>query len=244
MFVNRSFFGQYANHKTTYRLNPRKQVGQLVHALYSLAQDIVQCPISYVVVPAVDVNSQRKMVAQKLKGVKLAKGKAKPAIVRKLQKPKKQGSAPPVITYKRWPVMTPINMLKAVIQANAGHLLTLGQPRSATPHRLRTGVGFNWLHFWRAESAGRTVGEDTCLNSGSGCVSNVCNCVVSLRARSHPVQQWPDERKARTVAVAWHGDEGQGKRNRSALVMSWSSLGVHRKSTHCWFPFAATRLHT
>ena len=36
--------------------------------------------------------------------------------------------------------------------------------------------------------------------------------------------------------MSFHGDEGQAKRQRSTLVLSWSSLAVHGKSELTKFP--------
>ena len=38
-----------------------------------------------------------------------------------------------------------------------------------------------------------------------------------------------------------HGDEGQGKKNKNVLVLSWNSIGVKHRSTNCRFPFAVPR---
>ena len=57
--------------------------------------------------------------------------------------------------------------------------------------------------------------------------------------RNHPIQQWPADVRAATVGISVHGDEGQGKRDRSVLVISWSAVGISGKTFHCRFPFAA-----
>ena len=56
---------------------------------------------------------------------------------------------------------------------------------------------------------------------------------------NHPVPQRSEEEQRRCVAVSLHGDEGQAKRQRSTLVLSWSSLAVHGKSELTKFPFCA-----
>lgn len=73
---------------------------------------------------------------------------------------------------------------------------------------------WSWRAFW--EAAERT--EDWC--------------------RNHPVLSHLDpEQRDKAVAAAFHGDEGQGKRNRNMLVLSWSSIGVHGRSEHTKLPF-------
>lgn len=59
----------------------------------------------------------------------------------------------------------------------------------------------------------------------------------------HPVTQRCPEDQRRCIAVSVHGDEGQAKRQRSTLVLSWSSLAVHGKSELTKFPFCAPWFH-
>ena len=60
-----------------------------------------------------------------------------------------------------------------------------------------------------------------------------------LWGRGHPVQQFQLQHRSNAIGVAVHGDEGQGKRDRSVLVLSWSSLPIRQPSVlHCKFPFA------
>lgn len=54
------------------------------------------------------------------------------------------------------------------------------------------------------------------------------------------MQSWPAEKRKRAIGIAAHGDEGQGKKDKSVLVLSWSSFGVHKRSTSCKFPFAVS----
>ena len=75
------------------------------------------------------------------------------------------------------------------------------------------------------------------------------NAYMHVRAqyatpRNHPIQQWPADVRSATVGISVHGDEGQGKRDRSVLVISWSAVGISGKTFHCRFPFAATRLRS
>lgn len=68
------------------------------------------------------------------------------------------------------------------------------------------------------------------------CACGSCRC--------HPVQAFRDEDKSKAHAIAVHGDEGQGKKQRSVLVVSWSCLGIRSKNVlHYKFPFADAWLH-
>ncbi|CAL1158829.1 unnamed protein product [Cladocopium goreaui] len=58
--------------------------------------------------------------------------------------------------------------------------------------------------------------------------------------REHPVvKQFDVEARARAIAATFHGDEGEGKRGRNTLILSWSSIGVHGPSSLTKFPFCA-----
>ena len=58
--------------------------------------------------------------------------------------------------------------------------------------------------------------------------------------RGHPVLDWSPEDRARAIAISLHGDEGQGKRGKSTMVLSWSPLAVHRPALLNKYPFCAT----
>ena len=58
---------------------------------------------------------------------------------------------------------------------------------------------------------------------------------------NHPVLGLAPEMRACAVACSLHGDEGQGKRKRNVLVLSWSSLAVHGPSERTKFLFSAPR---
>lgn len=60
---------------------------------------------------------------------------------------------------------------------------------------------------------------------------------------NHPVARRSQEEQKTCVAISFHKDEGQAKRQRSTLVLSWSSLAVHGKSELTKFPFVAPSLH-
>ena len=55
------------------------------------------------------------------------------------------------------------------------------------------------------------------------------------------MHELPDAAKAASVAVMVHGDEGQGKKNKNVLVISWSAMGIGNKTYQCRFPFAVSR---
>eukprot|EP00913_Durusdinium_trenchii_P032143 g30100.t1 len=86
----------------------------------------------------------------------------------------------------------------------------------AGANHLLEGDDFDWLEFWEAAKS-------------------------EPWGRSHVVQSWPAEKRKRAIGIAAHGDEGQGKKDKSVLVLSWSSFGVHKRSTSCKFPFAVMR---
>lgn len=77
---------------------------------------------------------------------------------------------------------------------------------------------FDWLSFWKHAEQ-----EDW--------------------GNQHPVHSLPDDRKSKCVGCTMHGDEGQGKRLRNILVLSWSSIAIHGPSELTKFPFAASWLH-
>lgn len=77
---------------------------------------------------------------------------------------------------------------------------------------------FDWLSFWKHAER-----EDW--------------------GKQHPVHSLPEDRKSKCVGCTMHGDEGQGKRLRNILVLSWSSIAVHGPSELTKFPFAASWLH-
>lgn len=61
--------------------------------------------------------------------------------------------------------------------------------------------------------------------------------------REHPVvKQFDVEARARAIAATFHGDEGEGKRGRNTLILSWSSIGVHGPSSLTKFPFCVAWL--
>ena len=72
--------------------------------------------------------------------------------------------------------------------------------------------GWSWCEFWRAAAS-----EDF--------------------MKGHPVLQFEESRQARAVGASFHGDEGEGKRKKNLLVLSWSSLAVHGPSEKTKFPF-------
>ncbi|CAE7245419.1 unnamed protein product [Symbiodinium sp. CCMP2592] len=44
--------------------------------------------------------------------------------------------------------------------------------------------------------------------------------------RSHPVQSWDEASRATAYGITIHGDEGQSKRKKNVLVLSWSPVAV------------------
>ena len=61
-------------------------------------------------------------------------------------------------------------------------------------------------------------------------------------ASNHPVYDLSLEDRKKSVACSFHGDEGQGKRSRNVLILSWSSIAITGPSEYCKFPFAVSCL--
>lgn len=76
---------------------------------------------------------------------------------------------------------------------------------------------FSWSKFWKAASK-----EDWC--------------------HRHPIHELSEEDRSKCIACTFHGDEGQGKRRKNTLVLSWSSIGVHGPSLYTKFPFCVSWL--
>ena len=76
--------------------------------------------------------------------------------------------------------------------------------------------GWDWCDFWQTAAASEDWME------------------------SHPVLNEPASVQAHAVGATWHGDEGQGKRSKNLLVLSWSSIAVSGKSELTKFPFAVS----
>lgn len=64
--------------------------------------------------------------------------------------------------------------------------------------------------------------------------------LVAFLPRVHPIHEWPAEVKRASIAIAFHGDESEGKRSKSVLVLSWSAFGVGKKTSHYRMPFAVS----
>ena len=89
----------------------------------------MQCSLSYVVLPIVQIRMVRRVAAQMLaqrpvrgrgRGRGRAAGRLGPNIL------KKKGVFEKCIVYKRWPVYLPHQMAQALLRGGAGHLLSLG----------------------------------------------------------------------------------------------------------------------
>ncbi|CAE7245702.1 unnamed protein product [Symbiodinium sp. CCMP2592] len=62
---------------------------------------------------------------------------------------------------------------------------------------------------------------------------------------AHALMKGGADQKAKAHAIAVHGDEGQGKKQRSVLVLSWSCLGIRGKNVlHYKLPFADAWLNS
>ncbi|CAL1162079.1 unnamed protein product [Cladocopium goreaui] len=76
--------------------------------------------------------------------------------------------------------------------------------------------GWSWLDFWEHASK-----EDW--------------------AAHHPVLSLDEEQRCKAVAVTLHGDEGESKRSKNVLILSWSSIGIHGPSLKTKFPFCVIK---
>ena len=55
--------------------------------------------------------------------------------------------------------------------------------------------------------------------------------------RSHPAQQLEPSLRKKAYGISLHGDEGQGKRGRNVMIMSWSPLGMTKETMYSKFPY-------
>ena len=112
--------------------------------------------------------------------------------------------------------------------------------------RLRKG-SINWLQFWRQAASEDWGQHHAALERfwrivNHGCRSVICRTKHCVIVRHHPVQAYDDAAKARAYGITLHGDEGQGKRGRNVLVISWSPLGMTKESMYSKYPFAVPSL--
>ena len=54
--------------------------------------------------------------------------------------------------------------------------------------------------------------------------------------RSHPVLGWDESERKTALAISFHGDEGQTKRGRNLLLISWSAVAVSGESLYYKYP--------
>lgn len=54
------------------------------------------------------------------------------------------------------------------------------------------------------------------------------------------MQSWDEASKATAYGITIHGDEGQAKRKKNVLVLSWSPIAVTKETMYSKFPFLAT----
>lgn len=72
--------------------------------------------------------------------------------------------------------------------------------------------GFDWSDFWA-----RAKKEDWGMQ--------------------HPVHDLSLQARMKSVGITFHGDEGQAKRHRNVLILSWSSIAIHGPSLLTKFPY-------
>ena len=49
--------------------------------------------------------------------------------------------------------------------------------------------------------------------------------------------QWDDSFKKKAYGITLHGDEGQGKRGRNVMIISWSPLAITKETMYSKFPY-------
>lgn len=84
-----------------------------------------------------------------------------------------------------------------------------------TDHRLLCGEGWCWKTFWQ-------------------------NASKEQWGQGHPVLRLTAEQQSKAVGATFHGDEGQCKRSRNCLILSWSSIAVTGRSEITKFPFCVS----
>ena len=108
----------------------------------------------------------------------------------------------------------------------------------------------DWLSFWDSAKTESWGGGERMHRYKCVCVcAYVCAkceilaCLLQrVTCRLHPVQNFAEDARSAAFAVAVHGDEGKGKRERAVLVISWSCLGVRSSDVlHYKFPYVAAR---
>ena len=60
--------------------------------------------------------------------------------------------------------------------------------------------------------------------------------------RSHPVHGWSQEERATAYGISFHGDEGQTKRGRNLLILSWSAVAVSGDTMFFKYPILVLML--
>ena len=91
--------------------------------------------------------------------------------------------------------------------------------------------------------ASACIGTSMCVCAYVCAKCEILACLLQrVTCRLHPVQNFAEDARSAAFAVAVHGDEGKGKRERAVLVISWSCLGVRSSDVlHYKFPYVAAR---
>ena len=83
---------------------------------------------------------------------------------------------------------------------------------------LRSG-DLDWLEFWASAKSERWGQR---LDSSALCDGHDHSLRERAAPRNHPAQDLPVDQQARTMAATFHGDEGESKKKKPLLVLSWS----------------------
>ena len=60
--------------------------------------------------------------------------------------------------------------------------------------------------------------------------------------KSHPVLAWAESERQVAYGISLHGDEGQTKRGRNLLLISWSAVAVSGEPLFYKYPIIVLRL--
>ena len=95
-------------------------------------------------------------------------------------------------------------------------------------------LGVDWTFFWEAarnEMWGRQlICKISHVHSDATCRLIESKLSYFFSRNHYVVQEFSDECRKKAVPLGLHGDEGQGKKERSMFILSWHALGVRAKS--------------
>ena len=59
---------------------------------------------------------------------------------------------------------------------------------------------------------------------------------LANKNRSHPVLEWTEPERQTAFGISLHGDEGQTKRGRNLLLLSWSAVATTGEPMYFKYP--------